>query len=237
MPKEKEKIYNFPEDTPKLKTDCLGKSGVYMIRNKLNGHIYIGSALSKTARSNRIYIGYRNHFYNSHKATNVRLRRAMVKYGKHNFEFIIIKWADATEVRKEEQKEIEKRKPEYNILTVVEDNVSYKHSEEVKTVYSEKRKEQIGALNRGKNLSIETRERISESRKGKHREVSEKFKKSRARKTGTWDAKTGKQIKEYESAKDLWRDYRGKIDYRTIRRHIKSGEPIRKLGIVVRYIL
>ena len=71
MAKEKQKIYNFPEDTPKLKMDCLGKSGVYMIRNKINGHIYVGSTMSKTGRSNIIYIRYRNHFYNSHKLSNI----------------------------------------------------------------------------------------------------------------------------------------------------------------------
>lgn len=44
---------------------------------------------------------------------------------------------------------------------------------------------------------------------------------------------SGNLIKEYQSAKEIIKDYT--IDYRTVRRHLKNNIPIKKLGILVKY--
>lgn len=56
--------------------------------------------------------------------------------------------------------------PNYNILTEAGYSFGYKHTEvdrlKMKDIYTDARRERIGSLNRGKNLSIETIEKIKE---------------------------------------------------------------------------
>ena len=61
------------------------KTGIYKIENKVNGKVYIGQARNIEER-------WKNHIscLNSGKHDNSYLQRAWNKYGKDNFEFIII---------------------------------------------------------------------------------------------------------------------------------------------------
>lgn len=63
--------------------------GIYMIRNKINGKIYIG-------QSNSIEQRLKSHQYelNKNKHANKHLNRAWNKYGENNFEFKIIEECD-----------------------------------------------------------------------------------------------------------------------------------------------
>jgi len=85
-----QKTYTYPFDLDLIKKDLLGKSGVYLILNTINNDFYIGSATSKSDKHNRLYIRFRNHFFNFNKCSNINLRNALIKYGKHNFSFNII---------------------------------------------------------------------------------------------------------------------------------------------------
>jgi hypothetical protein len=51
--------------------------------------------------------------------------------------------------------------------------------------------------------------------------------------TQVWDISGKILINTFVSAKEVARVY--KYDYRLLRRHIKSGEPIKKLGLLIKY--
>jgi len=237
-----EKSYPFPFNTEQIKLDCLGKSGIYLILNAINGKYYIGSATSKSDRHNRLYIRFRNHFYNSEKSTNINLRRAIIKYGKHNFSFNIIVFGDPVDILNLENYYISSLNPEYNILTSALNSLGYKHTEETKDLmkknYSEERRNRIRQLNLNQNLTDKTKNLLSESMKLRHlsKEVNivESFKQSRSKPTSVYNL-DNELIKRFNSAKDIYKEY--SIDYRTIRRHLKTGQPINKFRIIIKYNL
>lgn len=85
------KNLNVPDhliDTTKEKI-----SGIYKIINKVNQHYYVGS-------SSFIKRRWRDHKYelNKDKHDNSHLQRAWNKYGKNNFEFIIIEFVEESQL-------------------------------------------------------------------------------------------------------------------------------------------
>ena len=48
----------YYKDRDLIKKETLGKSGVYKITNLINSDCYIGSAISKTSKHNRLYIRF-----------------------------------------------------------------------------------------------------------------------------------------------------------------------------------
>ena len=156
-------------------SETKGLSGVYMIVNKITGDYYIGSAAT-----NRFYARFSNHliYFRGSKI----VKAAVKKYGLENFSFIVLELY-LNIVTKENNKELldlEDRYlklllPNYNILTEAGSSFGYKHTEvdrqKMKDVYTrffflfinkkgEERREQIGSLNRGKNLSPDTIEKL-----------------------------------------------------------------------------
>lgn len=143
-----------------------GLSGIYMIFNKITKDYYIGSAATK-----RFYARFSNHliYFRGSKI----VKSAVKKYGLKNFAFIILDLYPNI-VTKENNKELldlEDRYlklllPNYNILTEAGSSFGYKHTEidrqKMKDVFSDARREMIGSLNRGKNLSPETIEKMRE---------------------------------------------------------------------------
>lgn len=230
------KSYHFPFDCDAIKKDCLSKSGVYIIINSITMDSYVGSAVSKTDRHNRLYIRFRNHFFNTHKNSNIHLRRAIINYGLHNFSFNILAFDNYNNINRIESFYIKELKPQYNILQSALNSYIYKE-EKMKLGYSEERRKRIGDLNLNKKLSQETRILLSEKMKMIHKAGqvnTDSFKQAASKPTSVYDC-NGNLLRQYRSAKEIIRDY--PVDYRTIRRHLKNGEPIRKLGIIVKYNL
>jgi len=240
--------YYYPWNTLSIKKDNQGKSGVYLIFNLITKDFYIGSAISKNSKFNRIYIRFRNHFLHNHKVTNIHLHRAMLKYGIQNFSFHILDYTSNEETREIETQYIQFFKPRYNFLSFGSGFIGYQHTDQtkkkMKDSYSIERKERIGSLNKNKKLSQDTKNLISlaakirfenEEFKSKHKESMNKVKHLFSKKTGVYCSITNKLIKIYPSAKDVSRKY--SIDYRTLRRHIKSETVIKKFNILVKYIL
>lgn len=143
-----------------------GLSGIYMIVNKITEDYYIGSAAT-----NRFYSRFSNHliYFRGSKI----VKAAVKKYELKNFAFIILELYPNI-VTKENNKELldlEDRYlklllPNYNILTEAGSSYGYKHTEidrqKMKDVYTFKKRELIGSLNRGKKLSTETIEKLRE---------------------------------------------------------------------------
>jgi group I intron endonuclease len=141
-----------------------GLSGIYMILNKTTKDYYIGSA-----STNRIYARFSNHLIYLTGSKVVKL--AVKKYDLKNFAFIILELYPNI-VTKENNKELLDLEdkylklllPNYNILTEAGSSFGYKHTEidrqKMKDIYTIERRERIGNLNRGKNLSSETIEKM-----------------------------------------------------------------------------
>ena len=157
---------NLEETRKQLLNDTRGLSGVYMIINKTTKDYYIGSA-----STDRFYARFCNHVIYFRGSKIVKL--AIKKYDLKNFAFVvldlypnIVTKENNHELLHLEDKYLKLLVPNYNILTEAGSSFGYKHTEidrqKMKDLYSDARREQIGKLNKGKNLSHETIERIRE---------------------------------------------------------------------------
>nr|AKM22533.1 GIY-YIG endonuclease [Cordyceps militaris]AKM22659.1 hypothetical protein [Cordyceps militaris]AKM22674.1 hypothetical protein [Cordyceps militaris]AKM22706.1 hypothetical protein [Cordyceps militaris]AKM22737.1 hypothetical protein [Cordyceps militaris] len=138
-----------------------------MILNQETLSYYIGSA--STGRINSRFTNHLVYFNGSKMVKN-----SVKKYGLHNFVFIILELFPEI-VNQENNKQLlnledfylKSLLPDYNILTEAGNSFGYKHTEitriKMKTNYSEKRRQEIGTLNKGKSLSAETIENMRES--------------------------------------------------------------------------
>lgn len=77
-----------------------GISGVYMIRNKVNGYAYYGctmSSLHQRIKAHRYSLNGGSHF-------NAHLQKAWDKYGPENFEFVVLVITERSEALSTEQR-------------------------------------------------------------------------------------------------------------------------------------
>ncbi len=144
--------------------DTKNLGGIYLIFNKATGDYYIGSA-----STNRFYARFSNHLLYL-KGSKI-LKHAVQKYNLSNFAFLILEIFPEI-VTKENNKKLldledfylKSLLPNYNILTEAGSSFGYKHTEldriKMKTNYSISRRNSIGNLNRGKPISLETRENM-----------------------------------------------------------------------------
>ena len=151
----------------KIKDQTKGLSGVYLILNKITKDFYVGSA-STEKFSTRFY----RHLINLTGSKIVKL--AVNKYGIDNFAFIVLEtFTEETTVENNknlldvEDFYIKSLLPNYNILTEAGSSFGYKHTElnriKMKANFSEERRIFIGNLNKNKQFSDATIERMKQS--------------------------------------------------------------------------
>lgn len=170
------------------------KSGIYIIRNKLNGKSYIGQAIS---------IGDRWYTHKSHlnigRHHNRHLQSSWAKHGEQAFEFRVLEYVkiNAQLLTDREQYWIDRLRPEYNIAPAAGSCIGLKHpprSEEFRKKMSVIKKgfrhspetiERLRQITKEMNYSHspEVRKRISESQKGR-KMSAEHLEKLRAINTG-----------------------------------------------------
>jgi group I intron endonuclease len=155
---------NLENTRKEVLNDTRGLSGIYMIINKITKDYYIGSAAT-----DRFYSRFSNHLIYFRGSKIVKL--AVAKYKLENFAFVILDLYPNVVTKKNnkelidlEDKYLKLLLPNYNILTEAGSSFGYKHTEmdrqKMKDNYSDARREMIGSLNRGKNLSKETIEKL-----------------------------------------------------------------------------
>ena len=136
-------------------------SGIYKITNKTNGKVYIGSAVNLFTR----WRGHKSELRRG-KHINKHLQNAWNKDGEQNFLFEIVEEVQEREnLIEREQRYIDILNPEYNICKFAGSNLGRRLSEETRQKMSEARKGEKHP-NFGKHLSEETRQKISQSRIG-----------------------------------------------------------------------
>lgn len=139
-------------------------SGIYRIVNKTNGKYYIGSSDNITGVSGRWMEHINRLKANQHD--NSYLQRAWNKYGETDFEFIIIEEVPKHELLIVEQRYLEQAKSEhhkqcYNLSFHASGGgfVGHKHTQKSKRQMSQKLK--------GRVVSDETRQKLSNSLVGR----------------------------------------------------------------------
>lgn len=135
------------------------KSGIYRIRNRVNGKHYIGSSVRLKNRK-------LEHFHklkaNTHE--NKYLQNSFNKYGESNFSFEVMEYIeDVNSLIQVEQLYLDifydNKNKCYNILPTAGSTLGYKHTSDSK--------QKIGQAQKGKVVSNETKQKISEAKKGK----------------------------------------------------------------------
>ena len=128
---------------------------IYMIKNKLNGKIYIGQTIRKN-----IYDRWRQHKTCKKDTIGNYLYNAYMKYGIDNFEYKIICICFDDDCNKFEENYIKKYNSSYpNGYNLKSGGNNNKMSEEVKLLLKEKGKGRI-SHNKGKNISDEQKEKL-----------------------------------------------------------------------------
>ena len=124
------------------------KSGIYQIRNLVNGHVYIGSTVRFYSRRSAHKRDLEKGMHHSE-----RLQRAWAKYGEGAFIFEPLLVCDRQSLIFYEQMLIDAIKPEYNMCRVAGSCLGNRLSEE--------HRRKIGAAHKGKVTSAETRKKMS----------------------------------------------------------------------------
>jgi group I intron endonuclease len=127
------------------------KSGIYAIINTVNGNRYVGSAvnLRKRKAQHKLNLGKGTH-------KNIILQNAWNKHGSDNFMFVVLEYCPADFLLKKEQYHLDLR-ADYNICPTAGNTLGMKHTDAAKEKIKESKK----------NLSAESRERMSIAHKGK----------------------------------------------------------------------
>lgn len=150
------------------------KSGIYAIRNIINGKLYLGSAINLVRREGRHFVLLKNnrHF-------NKYLQAAYNKYWYFNFQFLIIEYCEIDKLKWREQHWLNilhcwKRDKGYNICRIADNRLGVLHTDEAKAKMSFARK--------GKIKSAEWQNKINIAIKGIKRSNKAKLNMSLAQK-------------------------------------------------------
>jgi hypothetical protein len=128
-------------DKSKILKDNKNKSGIYLIRNMINGKKYVGSSEN---------LSHRLSFYITPSKMNYVLKRgksaiysAIIKYGQDNFSIEIIEYCEPGKCLEREKYYIDLLRPEYNIINdpTIPPMSGRKHSNESKQKMSDIAKE------------------------------------------------------------------------------------------------
>lgn len=219
--------------------DTKNLSGIYLIFNKITGDYYIGSA-----STNRFYARFSNHLL-YFKGSKI-LKNAVKKYNISNFAFLVLEIFNEI-VNKENNKKLLDMEdfylkyllPNYNILTEAGFSFGYKHTEldriKMKDNYSLECREFIGNLNRNKNLSKDTIEKIRNKALTREKIIFSELLKIK---------KNSKPIVLYNLDCTVFGEYPSIIEAarsincgdKTIRRALNSKSKILKRRFIVKYL-
>lgn len=145
----------------------LAQSGIYAIRNKVNGKQYVGSAVNLRSR-----LIYHFSFLSRGKHANSKLQRAWIKYGADAFEKLVLEHvSDVSSLVVREQHWIDtigSAKVGYNIRHIAQSNQGLTASEATKA--------KMSASQSDRRHSDEARAKISAAKTGKSMGLSDEDK-------------------------------------------------------------
>jgi len=187
-------------------------TGIYKIKNMINGRIYIGSAINFPRRVTQHVSSL-----NTNKHHSKYLQNSWNKYGEHNFIFGLIEQVeDSGELIVREQYWMDTLNPEYNICPTAGSRLGSKSTAETKARISKNNAKYW----LGKSIPEDVKKKMSESSKGCAHSKSTKKKISEAT-TGENHPMYGK--KHSASAKTKM----AKAKSKPIEQHTLDGEFVR----------
>lgn len=144
------------------------KSGIYVIKNTINGKEYIGSAISLYNRfhTHKCQLINRTH-------SNNKLLRSYKKYGDESFVFEIIELCEKKDLIIREQFWIDTKTPVLNICKIAGNTLGFKLSKKTKNHLSDVKKGKTTQSMLGKKHKQSTKDLIG--KKAKERGVSKNF--------------------------------------------------------------
>ena len=172
-------------------------TGIYKITNKLNGKVYIGQSIDIDTR-------WRQHI---NAKDNYAIHNAIKKYGKENFKFEVLLECPEDMLNVWERDMIAL----YDCISpngynLTEGGEGYQCSEETRLKMSRAKK----GIKKGPP-SIETKKKISESNKGKHRSEEARLKMSNIRKGIPRSEEFKRKISNAQKGKYLSEEHKRKI--------------------------
>jgi group I intron endonuclease len=123
------------------------KAGIYLWTNLITGESYVGRSIDLGRRF--------RYYFNINILTdagNSRICRALLKYGFENFKLEIIEYTTEEEIVDREQFWISELKPIYNLVTVVDGNYTYTHTDESREKMSNSQKARFADPEQRKQL-------------------------------------------------------------------------------------
>ncbi|KAF2206111.1 hypothetical protein CERZMDRAFT_54707, partial [Cercospora zeae-maydis SCOH1-5] len=231
---------SLEETKKKIKSYSKGKSGIYLILNKVTLDYYIGSA-----STNKIYSRFYSHLLGLTGSKIVKL--SVKKYKLDNFSFIILEEFPHI-VTKENNKTLldledfylKSLLPNYNILTEAGNTFGYKHTEvsriNMKSKYSEERRMTIGSLNRVKSLSNETKDKLRKAALNRLPRIFTEqalLNMKKSCKPVVLYNKNGTVYGEYSSITEA--SFALNCSIKTIHRALKSNSKLLKKCLIVKY--
>ncbi len=134
-------------------------TGVYQIRNLINGSRYIGSAAGIAGFSHR-WTCHRSEL-ELKKHANRHLQNAWSKYGQSAFVFEVILHCDPQDCLIYEQMALDTVKPEYNICPQANNSLGFRHSEESKR--------KMSLAQQGRKHSVDHRAKVGKASQERQR--------------------------------------------------------------------
>lgn len=136
----------------RTRTKISNSSGIYQIRSKINGKIYVGSAMCIKKRWGVHLLALKKNINSRHLQNHVN------KYGVDDLQFSIIEFCPKEKLLEREQYWINTLQPQFNLAKIAGSNMGVKFSEETKRKISESQK--------GKIIPQEQRKQIAQTLKG-----------------------------------------------------------------------
>lgn len=192
------------------------KSGIYIIRNQVNGKIYLGSASRIRSRWST-----HKHQLRKNKHHSVLLQRAWNKYGLDAFVFEVLENTNVENLTEREQYYLDTMTPYvpsigYNICRVANTMLGFKHSEETKaklrTMFVGAKNANYGKVgefnpNYGRRNTADTIIKMQDAQKGdKNHMFGKTGKENPGSKKVHQKLKDGTLLKTWDSLSDIGRE-------------------------------
>jgi group I intron endonuclease len=184
-------------------------SGIYEIRNTVNGKRYIGSAVNVFKRW-----GEHKHHLRKGDHHSRHLQNAFAKHGEDVFVFSIIEVCDKSLLTQREQYYFDALTPEYNIAKCAE-------APRRGATLSEKEKQHLRNINMGKTIPDDVRKKIGLASLGRTHSDDVRKKISDANKGRSVSSQTRVKISEANKGKMAYN--KGKVTPNSIRKKISAA--------------
>lgn len=213
------------------------QSGIYVIENKVNSHIYIGSSKNLAARRG-------SHFHSLRGGTHHSkyLQRAFDKYGDRNFEFKPLFICDIENLIIFEQMCIDKLQPEYNISPTAGNTIGTIRTAEYRKKLSEAQRKRfldpnsrkiLSDAHKGQTLTEEQRKKIGDALRGRPRPDHVKIKISEAQKGREVPESRKKKMRDAKRGTHLSDKHKKNISESLIGKTV-SNETRKKLSLATK---